>query len=336
MVGAKGKSFVILLGISALLVEVIAASFSVYGLSKLFSGASLAVIFMAASLEIGKVVTASYLYRAWDKINILTKTYLITALVTLVLITSMGIYGFLSNAFQSSTIGFEKEASKIILVEEQIKRLADDKTSVAVDKQELMDGMKRDLDALNFADSSNYLLVNVRKRQVRDIYLPEIQKRDAQLDVINTRLDSLQTLSSDLKIQSIQTGADVGPIIWVARAFDTNVNTVVQYLIFVFIFVFDPLAVVLVIQTNKAWLDYKNEQSDDDIPPTPPSTPKKPSLFSRVFGRSPGLDVVSTEVPIPPKQVEISNEEIDVVEMVHKKVHPVKTTEPPPPIPSSG
>lgn len=329
MISAKGKLFVIILGLSALLVEAVAASFSVYGLSKLFSGASLAVILMAISLEIGKVVTASYLYRAWKKIHFLTKTYLTSALITLVFITSLGIYGFLSNAFQSSTIGFEKETSKIILMEEQITRLSDDKTAIKLEKQDFISGMNRDLDALNFADTSNYLLVNYRKRQVRAEYMPEIQKRDNQLDDIDNRLDSLQTLVSDLKIQSIDTGADVGPIIWVARAFDVGVNTVVQYLIFIFIAVFDPLAVVLVIATNKAWLEYKNEESDDDTPEPPK---RKWTLFSKD-----DVDKEKPTDPIPPKLVEHTDEEVDVVEIVHKTVHKVKENDgPPPPIPSVG
>ena len=98
------KLFPYLVGLSALMVAGSAAFYSVYGLSKLFSGATFAVIVMAGSLEFAKLVTASFLYRFWDKINIVMRNYMLVGVVTLVIITSAGIFGFLSNAYQGATI----------------------------------------------------------------------------------------------------------------------------------------------------------------------------------------------------------------------------------------
>ena len=89
----QSKSFSKLVGLSALLIAGSAAFFSVFGLSKLFAGAQLAVIIMAGSLEFGKLVAASFLYRYWDKINLPHKTYMTIATVILILITSAGIFG---------------------------------------------------------------------------------------------------------------------------------------------------------------------------------------------------------------------------------------------------
>ena len=95
----QSKNFSNLVGLSALLIAFSAAFFSVFGLSKLFAGAELSVIIMAGSLEFGKLVAASFLYRYWDKVNLFQKTYLMTAVVTLVLITSAGIFGYLSTSY---------------------------------------------------------------------------------------------------------------------------------------------------------------------------------------------------------------------------------------------
>ena len=96
----KSRIFPLIIAFSALSVSASAAFYSVSGLSKLFAGASLAVIIMASSLEISKLVTASLLYQYWDKLNKILRTYLTIATIVLVLITSMGIYGFLSAAYQ--------------------------------------------------------------------------------------------------------------------------------------------------------------------------------------------------------------------------------------------
>ena len=127
------KLFPYLVGLSALMVAGSAAFYSVYGLSKLFSGATFAVIVMAGSLEFAKLVTASFLYRFWDKINIVMRNYMLVGVVTLVIITSAGIFGFLSNAYQGATIGFQKESTKLLALEERLDNLQEEKRSLKDD-----------------------------------------------------------------------------------------------------------------------------------------------------------------------------------------------------------
>ena len=115
------------IGLGALLVAGSAAFFSVFGLSKLFSGAAFSVIIMAGSLEFAKLLGASFLYRFWDKINTLLKIYLTTGVITLVGFTSAGIFGYLSNAYQGATIGFEKQSTKLLALEERLEQLEEDK-----------------------------------------------------------------------------------------------------------------------------------------------------------------------------------------------------------------
>ena len=124
----RSRFFTPLLGFSALFVAFNAAFFSVFGLSKLFAGATSSVIMMASSLELAKLVTAAYLYRYWDNINGIMKTYLLLGVITLILITSGGIFGFLSNAYQGATIDFEKQSTTLIYKEDRLEQLEEDKS----------------------------------------------------------------------------------------------------------------------------------------------------------------------------------------------------------------
>ena len=124
---SKG-TFPTLIALSALSVSASAAFYSVSGLSKLFAGASFEVIIMAGSLEVAKLVTASLLYQYWDTINKILRTYLSIATVVLVLITSMGIYGFLSAAYQETYQKLVVNENKIEFLENKAKFYEDDVT----------------------------------------------------------------------------------------------------------------------------------------------------------------------------------------------------------------
>ena len=225
----NSRLFPYLVGLAAFLVAGSAAFYSVFGLSKLFSGAALAVVIMAGSLEFAKLVTASFLYRYWDDINKWMKTYLVTGVVTLVIITSAGIFGFLSNAYQGATASFEKESTALLYKQDRLDQLTEDKKF-----------LKEELESAVAELPDNY---RTAKRKLREEYQPKIND-------INTTMMELKQEIGDLKIALVETGVDVGPAIFLARVFDTSVDSVVKYFIFMLIAVFDPLAVVLVISYN--------------------------------------------------------------------------------------
>ena len=225
----RSRIFPYLVGLAALLVAGSAAFYSVFGLSKLFSGATLAVVIMAGSLEFAKLVSASFLYRYWTKVNSWLKYYMTVGVVTLVLITSAGIFGFLSNAYQGATIEFEKQSTTLLYKEDRLEQLEDDKVYL---KQEL----EQSVNAL----PDNY---PTAKKQLREEYNPKV------LELNDEILDIKQDIS-DLKVELVETGVDVGPAIYLARAFDTDIDTVVKFFIFILIFVFDPMAVSLIIAYN--------------------------------------------------------------------------------------
>jgi hypothetical protein len=246
----NSKYFYIWIGLSALLIAGSAAAFSVYGLAKLFSGAFLSVVLMAGSLELGKLVTASFLYRYWDMINWFQKVYMTIATIVLVFITSAGIFGYLSNAYQGATLEFEKQSTELIAVEERIEQLEEDKVF-----------LKEELSVAISELPDNYITA---KRKLREDYNPQIL-------MVNEEILDYKKTRADLEIQLVSTGVDVGPAIYLARTFGTDIDTVVKFFIFILIFVFDPLAVMLVVAYNQALID--RGKKPQTLPDTPASTP---------------------------------------------------------------
>jgi hypothetical protein len=230
------NKFQIILGLSALFIAGCAAFFSVFGIAKLFSGAFIAVVIMASSLEIGKLVTASFLYRYWDKINLLQKVYMAAATIMLIFITSAGIFGYLSNAYQGATVEFEKQTTALLFKEEQVEQLEED-------KQFLLTELDQQVQSL----PDNYITA---KRKLREDYNPQILS-------INSELLDLKKDVGELKTNLVETGVDVGPAVYLARTFNTDIDTVVKFFIFILIFVFDPLAVMLVVAYNQVLLENK-------------------------------------------------------------------------------
>ena len=225
----KRDYFKYFVGLAALLVAGSAAYFSVFGLSKLFAGAAGSIVVMAGSLEFGKLVSASFLYRYWDKANQWLKIYLLVGVITLVGITSAGIFGYLSNAYQGATVNFEKQTTSLFYKEDRLEQLQEDKVY-------LKDELEQSLSSL----PDNYITA---KRKLREDYNPKVLE-------INDKILNIKQEIGELKISLVETGVDVGPAIYLARVFNTDIDTVVKFFILILIFVFDPLAVSLVIAYN--------------------------------------------------------------------------------------
>jgi hypothetical protein len=241
----KSRLFPYIVAFAAGLVAFSAAFFSVFGLSKLFAGAQASVVIMAGSLEFAKLVTASFLYRYWDRVPAFLKNYLLVGTIILILITSAGIFGYLSNAYQGATTEFEKQSTVLMFKEDQLAQLAED-------KQFLKDELETAIAEL----PENY---RTAKSKLRDEYQPQIN------DINQRTLDIKQEIG-DLKTALVETGVDVGPAIYLARIFNTEIDTVVKWFIFILIFVFDPLAVSLVVAANMAFelaSGKKEEESGD-------------------------------------------------------------------------
>ena len=263
------KNFFSLIGFSALLVAGSAAFFSVFGLSKLFSGAALSVIVMAGSLEFTKLVAASFLYQYWYNMGRILKWYLTLGVAVLVLITSAGIFGYLSNAYQGATVVFEKQTTALLAYEDRLEQLEEDKVF-----------LKEELDVQVASLPENYITA---KRKLREDFNPQIQK-------VNNEILDIKGKVADLKVELIETGVDVGPAIYLARTFDTDVDTVVKFFIFILIFVFDPMALAMVLAWNtaigrKSYEVYKEEDDKVEKIYNEYKSKKEPEVVEQVIER---------------------------------------------------
>jgi hypothetical protein len=262
----------LLLGLSALFVAFNAAFFSVSGLSKLFAGASLSVILMASSLELAKLITAGYLYNYWEKINKAFRVYLILGTTVLVLITSLGIYGFLTAAFQETFNVYnvsskekafleQKEefwAEDVARYDEELKRISQNistlsnakATGIQVRDTTSTTGFRNTISTTELRLSQQRITVEEENRK-------EVQSKR------QVAADSLQSIQ--LKILDLETDTDVsaelGPLQYLSGLLNKPMDVIINWFILIIIFVFDPLAVALVVAFNNAM---KIDKGEDD------------------------------------------------------------------------
>lgn len=253
--------FSFLLASAAAAVAGCAAYYSVFGLSQLFAGASLAVIIMASSLEFGKIVTVSFLQRHWKQISITLKTYLTIGVLILVCITSAGIYGFLSNAYQKTAHKLEISNGEIAILTGKrdlfLKSIKDDSLLIAnkTNRQTQLTNLRQTqetrLDATTSVSEKNRIRADINTAT------KEIQKLNTEIDTLNARdvvlTDSANVYSTKIIQAKANDGvaAEIGPLKYLAQLTGYPMDKVVNWFILLLIFVFDPLAVALVVATNK-------------------------------------------------------------------------------------
>ncbi len=247
----------------ALAVAGCAAYFSVWGLSQLFAGASVAVIVMASVLEIGKLVVTTALHTYWDKLSKPLRVYLSLSVIILMLITSAGIYGFLSNAYQ-------KTANKLEIHEGELGVLDSKKTIFQKnidDNQKIIDSKTKRLDQLSGLRTTQESRIDGSKsNKDRNSIRGDISSANTEIQKLSVEIDGLNTKNSvlsdsigkyNVKALEMKSGSDVagevGPLKYIAELTGIPMASVVNYMILLLIFVFDPLAISLVLATNKAF-----------------------------------------------------------------------------------
>ena len=264
MVGyLKERLFPLLIAFSALSVSISAAFYSVSGLSKLFAGAAFAVIVMAASLEIAKLVIASLLYQYRKNLPRLLKWYLSLACVVLILITSMGIYGFLSAAYQETAAKAGSIDSKITLIEvkrdnikEQLAVYNEEKSSINKAVADLRNGLSNN--KIQYTDTSGNVVTTTSSSTRRALEKQLDQAIDRQT-IINSKVDDLneKLFNYETEIVEVSTNNEVagelGPLKYLSGLTGIPMDRIINYLLLTIIFVFDPLAIALVIAANFAF-----------------------------------------------------------------------------------
>ena len=230
-----------LVGFSALIIAGCAAFFSVTGLGVLFSGASTAVMVMAGALEFAKLVAATYLKQMWDEIKGFNKWYLVSAVALLMLITSAGIFGYLSNAFQTQSLKLQQVDREIMVHSTKIDQNTIQITQLSTQISEFNKNQGKIIDG----------------GKVNSRLLRSIDNRDKEIAKINKKISDLQDQNAkenekinEIKTSNIDLEKEVGGFRFVAEAFGMELKNVVKFFIFLIVIVFDPLAVALIIAFN--------------------------------------------------------------------------------------
>ena len=250
-----------LVGLSAIVVAGCAAYFSVTGLGVLFAGATISVMVMAGSLEFAKLVAATYLKQQWDNIKGFNKWYLATSVATLMLITSAGIFGYLSNAFQQQNLELQKVERDIAVYQTQITK---NDAEIARYTTQLNNQQ-------NIRNSQeNNLSKQIDNNRSTSRVSQMIRSADKEIASVSNRIDEL-TIQNNVALDSInaiknnniELEREVGGFRFVAEAFNVPLNDVVKFFILIIVLVFDPLAVALIIAFNG--LIMKPKKEDDDL-----------------------------------------------------------------------
>ena len=260
----KRNLFPTFIALSALSVSVSAAFYSVSGLSKLFAGASFEVIIMAGSLEVAKLVIASLLYQYWDTLNKYLRTYLTVATVVLVLITSMGIYGFLSAAYQDTyrqltvkenqTAFLEQKKqfyeNDVFRYDEELKRISSNistlsnarSQSIQVRDTSVAGGVRTTI-------STSELRMAAKRIEVEEENRKNVQRKR---EVVADSLQKYQLAILELD-NNTEVAGELGPLQYLSGLTGTPMDKIINILLLVIIFVFDPLAISLVVAANFAF-----------------------------------------------------------------------------------
>ena len=239
--------FNLILALAAFLVAGSTAYFSTLGIATLFSGKYLQVLVMAGSLEFGKLVATSFLYRFWNKIPKFLKLYLTTAVIILMIITSMGVYGYLSSAYQIN-------ASKTGIVDNKINLIQQQKDTLDKEINSISDRIK----TLNESRLAQEQRLTANKVTSSTRIYNDIKNSQEEIKGLNARLQELQKTKFEKDNDLIQLNVensqahDVGTFKYIAQSFNKPTDDIVKFFILILVCVLDPLAVSLVLALNIA------------------------------------------------------------------------------------
>jgi hypothetical protein len=311
----------ILIALSALSISAAAAFYSVTGLAKLFAGVETAVIWMASSLEVAKLVVASLLYQYWKSVSWALKTYLTIALVILMIITSAGIYGYLSSGYQDTANKSGVVDKEIALVDNRIKTQESSKEFTLQQLKNTQQSIVQLRGALGnnnqtYKDKDGNILTTTSSAN-RKAYEKQLEFALNEEKILNNKINTLDStllvLSEEklAKESNAELAGELGPLKYIAKLTGKSMDNIINWFLLVIIFVFDPLAISLVIAANFAFAQLKNpnklaiydekpievkpivtEHKVDDSSVPPPPKPKKSwyNYVPPVFGKKKNED----------------------------------------------
>ena len=240
--------------ITALAISAVAAFYSIVGLMAIFSASAISIAVMGVVLEIGKLITASWLYQNWKKIPRLLKYYLTLAVVVLMFITSMGIFGYLSKAHIDQGTGTAELYLKVERIDNSISS-----------ERKIIERAEKQIGMLDSALDKYIELGAITKG------LGKREEQEEERNLLNTtvnnaqlRIDDLLDKKTEFNLQIKNFEAEVGPLKYISALFYGEdaldyIDRSVRYVILILVFVFDPLAVLLIIAANMSFHEYNTK-----------------------------------------------------------------------------
>lgn len=326
LIELQKRIFPTLIALTALSVSLSAAFYSVTGLSKLFAGASFQVMVMAGSLEVAKLVIASLLYQYWGQLNKILRTYLSIATVILVIITSVGIYGFLSAAYQETATKTGIVDKEVELLELRKNRFIESRDYYYQEKKSLDEGINQlrkglSNNVIQYKDKETGQIITTTSSSNRRALQEQLKSAIEQRNQISIKLEQATDSINSIEVKSltVETESDLagelGPLKYLSELTDVPMNRIINYLLLVIIFVFDPLAISLVIAANFAFdkIRPKKKEVDDntEVGPQPMILNEEVlSHIEKVLDKK-VRDVSDIKEPDSEQGVMIDEEEID-------------------------
>jgi len=270
----KERIFPFVIALSALSVSASAAFYSVFGLAHLFAGASTEVIIMAGALEAAKLVVASLLYQYWDTINKILRMYFMIATFILMVITSGGIYGFLSGAYQETATQSEFLDRQVAVIQQKQVRFEEQKSDLKIEKAAVVKTIS-DLRVslsnpaqVSWYDKEAEQVITSTSSSARRALQAELKTSITERDNIDLRLnavtDSIAALDVNILDAQInnESARELGPLKYMAELTGQPMATIVNWFMILIIFVFDPLAIAMVVAANMAFAHVKGVARD--------------------------------------------------------------------------
>lgn len=284
-----------------------AAFYSIIGITTLFSSAMVSTGIMTAFLELGKIVSISFLYQYWDKCQKFLKVYLSCALVILMVITSLGIGGMLLSAYQKSSLEFKANQEKIVMIESQkpfytnMIVQSESRIRTLSDVRVIQEARLSEAITNAFLSRNPLQLKQLQEQTINLISQAneEIRTESGQIRTNQTKIMSINEEVNTMRLSSAGK-KDIRTFQFVAEQFGTTLDKVAKWFIFTLIFVFDPLAIALILAYNVAVFKKIEEKSINPQPEPPTELPKKELTAVNIPEK---IEIIDSSVNPPPEIV---------------------------------
>ena len=287
----KERIFPFVIALSALSVSASAAFYSVFGLAHLFAGASTEVIIMAGALEVAKLVVASLLYQYWDTINKILRTYFMIATFILMVITSGGIYGFLSGAYQETATQSNFLDKQVQIIEVKRTRFIETRDDLKLTVKELTTALSNPT-MIQYVDKESGQLVTTTSSRQRKLLESQLNEAKTNLNAVTDSIAVLDVRILDTQISN-ESARELGPLKYMATVTGQPMEKIVNWFMLLIIFVFDPLAIAMVVAANMAFAHIKGVSRD----------PRDYEVYQS--------KVITKEVPVEKEDIEKFNPEFE-------------------------